>query len=99
MEEKTFVWHAVEELEITTYATVHLTGNFNQLYDIASKHSMDLDHVKTLMEDAFIARFPTVPVQCKMLLYDLQASIDITEKEQKGWMKDFIVNNDLVNEL
>ena len=23
---KTFAWHAVEELEITTYATVHLTG-------------------------------------------------------------------------
>ena len=33
---------------------------FNPLYDIVSKHSMDLDHVKTLMEDALMARFPTV---------------------------------------
>ena len=72
---------------------------FNLLYDIVSKHSIDLDHVKTLTEDAFMARFPTVPVECKTLLYHLQASIDITEEEQKGWMKDFIVNNDLVDEL
>ena len=72
---------------------------FNLLYDIVSKHSMDLNHVKTLTEDAFMARFPTVPVECKTLLYHLQASIDITEEEQKGWMKDFIVNNDLVDEL
>ena len=34
---------------------------------------MDLDHVKTLTEDAFMARFPTAPVECKTLLYHLQA--------------------------
>ena len=28
---------------------------FNLLYDIVSKHSMDLDHVKTLMEDGEIS--------------------------------------------
>ena len=32
---------------------------FNLLYDIVSKHGMDLDHVKTLTKDAFMARFPT----------------------------------------
>ena len=72
---------------------------FNLLYDIVSKHSMDLDHVKTLTEGALMGRFPTVPLECKMLLYHLQASTDITEEEQTGWMKGFIVNNDLVNEL
>ena len=70
---------------------------FNLPKDIVSRHS--IDHAKTLTEDALLVRFPTVPVECNTLLYHLDASVDITEEEQKGWIKDFIVNNDLVNEL
>ena len=57
---------------------------FNLLYDIVSKHSMDLDHVKTFMEDALMARFPTVPVECKTLLTIYKPQLILQRKNKKA---------------
>ena len=62
---------------------------FNLLqYDIVLKHSIrfgpyqDFDGRCTHGEISN-SSWATVPVECKVLVYHLQASIDITEEEQK----------------